>query len=291
MDVILEYPATPDETRAIMLAFAAVGHRRRPEGGAAAGRREPGLAVVISTPLHELLVSLDVPRDGAARAMQALVVRIARAWRQGPGGHIEVGPRGTSRRATGGVLLTRTSRRRPTTGSCALRRERWMRSGSFSGTRTAATGARSTSTFPRASPQARNAPRMSPASASSAASAAAAEPAESISRISWLAMITPSARDPIAAACSGVRTPKPTASGAGICRRARARKSLSVRVDGDLAAGDAGDRHAVDEALGPPADRREPVVARRRAASGTSATPARSACPRISSLSSTAGRE
>lgn len=107
MDVILEYPATPDETRAIMLAFAAVGIdaalRAAPRRRAV---ESPAWRVVISTPLHELLVSLDVPRDGAARAMQALVVRIARAWRQGPGGHIEVGPRGTSRRATGGVLLT-----------------------------------------------------------------------------------------------------------------------------------------------------------------------------------------
>ena len=107
MDVILEYPATPDETRAIMLAFAAGGIDATLK---AAPRRRAVEStvwrVVVSTPLHELLVSLDVPREGAARALQALVVRIARAWRQGPSGHIEVGPRGTRRRATGGVLLT-----------------------------------------------------------------------------------------------------------------------------------------------------------------------------------------
>jgi hypothetical protein len=107
LDVILEYPATPDETRAIMLAFAAGGIdaalRAAPRRRAV---ESPVWRVVVSTPLHELLVSLDVPRAGAARALQALVVRIARAWRQGPSGHIEVGPRGARRRATGGVLLT-----------------------------------------------------------------------------------------------------------------------------------------------------------------------------------------
>ena len=221
--------------------------------------------MVISTPLHELLISLDVPREGAARAMQALVVRIARAWRQGPSGHIEVGPRGMRRRATGGVLLT------PDLPPEAYDRLVRLATGTLDAERLFLWNTESARLEHVRRRRARGRhlrpaalARMSPANASSAASAAAAEPADSMSRISWLAMITPSAertdrrrmlRRPHAEAHRERRRDLPPSTPEEVGER---------RVDGDLAARHAGDRDAVDEALGPPADRREPVVARRR---------------------------
>ncbi len=105
--VILEHPATPAETRAIQLAFARAGVNARLR--AAPRRREVESAVwrvVVNAPLHELMVAMSVPRFGMPQALARLVREIGDAWAQGPGGHVEVGPRGVGRRATGGVLLT-----------------------------------------------------------------------------------------------------------------------------------------------------------------------------------------
>jgi hypothetical protein len=105
--VILEHPATPEETMALSRAFADFGiaarlraapRRRAVEGSA--------WRVVISTPLHELLGALPGPRAASAARLRGLVERISAAWSGGPVGHVEVGPRGVDRRATGGVLLT-----------------------------------------------------------------------------------------------------------------------------------------------------------------------------------------
>jgi hypothetical protein len=107
MDVILEYPATPNETRGIRLAFAKAGINARLR--AAPRRRESESAVwrlVVNAPLHELLVATGAPRFAVARAVQRLVADIGAAWGHRDGGHVEVGPRGVGRRATGGVLLT-----------------------------------------------------------------------------------------------------------------------------------------------------------------------------------------
>ncbi len=107
MKVILEYPATPDETLALSMAFSDVGISARLR--AAPRRRATESSdwrVVISTPLHELLVGFGAPRAAQAHTLERLVARVADAWVQGPVGHVEVGPRGRTRRATGGVLLT-----------------------------------------------------------------------------------------------------------------------------------------------------------------------------------------
>ncbi len=107
MHVILEYPAAPDVTRAIQLAFAHAGIDARLR--AAPRRREFESSVwrvVVNAPLHELVVALDGPRFSRATALKRLVEDISSAWSHGPDGHIEVGPRGKERRATGGVLLT-----------------------------------------------------------------------------------------------------------------------------------------------------------------------------------------
>ncbi len=106
MKVILEYPATPDETLALSLAFGDAGIPARLR--AAPRRRAVESAVwrvVISASLPELLRELDVPRAALPAALQRLVSRVADSWTQGSGGHIEVGPRGRTARATGGVLL------------------------------------------------------------------------------------------------------------------------------------------------------------------------------------------
>lgn len=107
MHVILEYPAAPDVTRGIQLAFADAGIDARLR--AAPRRREFESSVwrvVVNAPFHELVVAIDGPRFGRATALQRLVEAISDAWAQGPVGHVEVGPRGKERRATGGVLLT-----------------------------------------------------------------------------------------------------------------------------------------------------------------------------------------
>lgn len=107
VDVILEHPATPDVTLALSRAFADFGIAARLR---AAPRRRvvEGTAwrVVISVPLHELLVALRTPRGKWPATLGDLVARISSAWAAGPAGHIEVGARGVDRRATGGVLLT-----------------------------------------------------------------------------------------------------------------------------------------------------------------------------------------
>lgn len=107
VNVILEYPATPDETLALSMAFSDAGIPARLR---AAPRRRanesPAWRVVISTPLHELLVGFGVPRAALPHMLERLVTRVSDAWSRGPTGHIEVGPRGRKRRATGGVLLT-----------------------------------------------------------------------------------------------------------------------------------------------------------------------------------------
>jgi hypothetical protein len=105
--VILEYPATPAQTRGIQLAFARAGINAKLR--AAPRRREfesPVWRVVVSAPLHELLVGMGVPRFGMARSLRDLVLALDAAWGLDRHGHMEVGPRGVNRRATGGVLLT-----------------------------------------------------------------------------------------------------------------------------------------------------------------------------------------
>lgn len=107
VNVILEYPATPDETLALSMAFSDAGIPARLR---AAPRRRATEStvwrVVIATPLHELLVAFAVPRAALPQTLERLVRRVSDAWSQGPIGHIEVGARGRDRRATGGVLLT-----------------------------------------------------------------------------------------------------------------------------------------------------------------------------------------
>lgn len=107
MHVILEHPATPDETLALSMAFSDSGVQARLR---AAPRRRatesPVWRVVIAIPLHELLVAFKVPRAALPATLFGLVSRISGAWTQGPVGHIEVGARGMTSRATGGVLLT-----------------------------------------------------------------------------------------------------------------------------------------------------------------------------------------
>lgn len=107
MQVILEHPATPDETLALSLAFAEYDIAARLR---AAPRRRSGESdawrVVISAPLQTVLEVLGGPGRSAPERLRGLVTRIADAWIQGPEGHVEVGARGTDRRATGGVLLT-----------------------------------------------------------------------------------------------------------------------------------------------------------------------------------------
>lgn len=105
--VILEYPATPDETLALSMAFSDVGIPARLRAAPRRRAVESSVwRVVISAPLHELLVGFGVPRGARAQTLERLVARVADAWSQGPVGHIEIGPRGRTRRATGGVLLT-----------------------------------------------------------------------------------------------------------------------------------------------------------------------------------------
>jgi hypothetical protein len=105
--VILDYPATPDETLALSMAFSDVGIPARLRAAPRRRAVESSVwRVVISTPLHELLVGFGVPRAALPHTLQRLVTRVSDAWSQGPAGHIEIGPRGHTRRATGGVLLT-----------------------------------------------------------------------------------------------------------------------------------------------------------------------------------------
>lgn len=107
MNVILEYPATPDETLALSMAFSDAGIPARLRAAPRRRSNESSVwRVVISSPFHELLNAFGVPRAALPQTLQRLVVRVGDAWSQGPGGHIEVGPRGRDRRATGGVLLT-----------------------------------------------------------------------------------------------------------------------------------------------------------------------------------------
>ena len=104
--VILEYPATPDETLALSMAFSDVGVPARLRAAPRRRATESSVwRVVISAPLHELLVGFGVRRAALPQTLERLVTRVADAWIQGPVGHIEVGPRGRARRATGGVLL------------------------------------------------------------------------------------------------------------------------------------------------------------------------------------------
>ncbi len=106
--VILEYPATPDETRALTHAFAAAGIAALLRAAPRRRTVESSVwRVVIPVHLRELIAAIDAPRAAKAAALQALVSRISDAWDQEPVGHIEVGLRGEdNRRATGGVLLT-----------------------------------------------------------------------------------------------------------------------------------------------------------------------------------------
>ena len=53
-----------------------------------------------------IIVVLEIFCCCFPQALHRLVGRVSDAWSQGPVGHIEVGPRGRKRRATGGVLLT-----------------------------------------------------------------------------------------------------------------------------------------------------------------------------------------
>lgn len=107
MNVILEYPATPDETLALSMAFSDAGIPARLRAAPRRRSNESSVwRVVISTPLHELLNGFGVPRAALPQTLERLVARVSDAWSQGPVGHIEVGPRGRKRRATGGVLLT-----------------------------------------------------------------------------------------------------------------------------------------------------------------------------------------
>ena len=107
VNVILEHPATPDETLALSMAFSDVGIPARLRAAPRRRAIESSVwRVVISMPLHELLVGFGVPRAALPQTLERLVTRVTEAWSQGPVGHIEVGPRGRKRRATGGVLLT-----------------------------------------------------------------------------------------------------------------------------------------------------------------------------------------
>ena len=107
MKVILEYPATPDETLALSMAFSDVGIPARLRAAPRRRAVESSVwRVVISAPLHEVLVGFGGPRAARAQTLERLVAGIADAWSQGPVGHIEVGRRGRDRRATGGVLLS-----------------------------------------------------------------------------------------------------------------------------------------------------------------------------------------
>ena len=85
VDVILEHAATPDVTLALSRAFADFGIATRLR---AAPRRRvvEGTAwrVVISVPLHELLVAFGTPRGVWPTTLSALVARISSAWTAGP---------------------------------------------------------------------------------------------------------------------------------------------------------------------------------------------------------------
>jgi hypothetical protein len=107
VNVILEYPATPNETLALSMAFSDAGIPARLRAAPRRRANESSVwRVVISTSLHELLTAFDVPKAALPQTLERLVARVAESWSQGPVGHIEVGARGRERRATGGVLLT-----------------------------------------------------------------------------------------------------------------------------------------------------------------------------------------
>ena len=59
-----------------------------------------------------------------------------------------------------------------------------------------------------------------------------------------------SATRAMAAACAGVRMPKPTATGSALCRRRRADRGADLIGQRRLGTGDAGDRHVVEKAAG-----------------------------------------